>query len=239
MNLLEVEGLVARRGGRIAEPISFSVEERGALAVLGVNGAGKSTLLRLLAGAQPADGRVRLAGTDIGDWGLGRRVQAGVVLVPEGHHVFTSLTIEENVRLGAFHRGRDELPAILEDVYGVFPVLGERRGSPAGQLSGGQQQMLALGRALAGRPRVLLLDEPSLGLAAGVIGEVYRRLEQLRTEGLTVVLVEQQVRRALRFAEDAFVLHQGRVVLQGTSAELLDNDQLVNLYRGGSVPERG
>lgn len=232
MNLLEVEGLVARRGGRIAEPISFSVEERGALAVLGVNGAGKSTLLRLLAGAQPADGRVRLAGTDIGDWCLGRRVQAGVVLVPEGHHVFTSLTIEENVRLGAFHRGRDELPAILEDVYGMFPVLGERRGSPAGQLSGGQQQMLALGRALAGRPQVLLLDEPSLGLAPLMVSSIFDRIRELNERGMTILLVEQNASLALNLADEAYLLETGRIAARGAAAALLHNPAVQAAYLG-------
>ncbi len=234
MSLLEVDGLASRGGGRLTEPLSFSVQERGVLAVLGVNGAGKSTLLRLLSGAQPGAGRVRLDGEDISGWGLGRRVQAGIVLVPEGHRVFNSMSIEENLRLGAFHQPRDEVPGLLEEVYGIFPVLGERRETAAGTLSGGQQQMLALGRALAARPRVLLLDEPSLGLAPGIIGEVYRRLEHLRADGLTIVLVEQQVRRALRFADEAFVLHQGRAVLRGNAADLLADDALVELYRGGA-----
>jgi branched-chain amino acid transport system ATP-binding protein len=207
---------------------------RGELvALVGANGAGKTTLLRALSGVQRTSaGRVLFEGADITRASADRRVRLGIVQVPEGRHVFGPMSVEDNLRLGAFTRSRAEAREEIGRVYAMFPVLEEKRAQPAGTLSGGQQQMLAMGRALMAKPRLLLLDEPSMGLAPRLVEEVFAAIEALRPEATTVFLVDQNARAALRIADRGYVLETGRVVLSGSGAELLANDRVKAAYLG-------
>jgi branched-chain amino acid transport system ATP-binding protein len=238
--LLEVSGLSARYGAVAAlRDVSLEVRAGELVALIGANGAGKSTLLRAIAGLLvPAAGRVALDGRDVTGQTPEAMIRAGVALVPERRRVFADLTVLDNLELGgyALPRGRDfrsRLDAGLEEAYRLFPVLRRRRGQLAGTLSGGEQQMLAIGRALMSRPRLLLCDEPSLGLAPLVVQEIMRLLSTLREAGATILLVEQNARMALRSADRAYVLEVGRVVLSGAGADLLEDDQLKAAYLGG------
>jgi branched-chain amino acid transport system ATP-binding protein len=234
VSFFEVSHLTVRYGRVTAvRDVSFGVAPGAVLTVLGRNGAGKSSLLAAIVGAvRPTEGRVLWEGRDVTRTPPDRKARDGVVLIPEGRRVFPRLTVRENLVLGGFDLGRDERERALHRVGDLFPVLGERADSLAGLLSGGQQQMLALARALMGSPRLLLLDEPSLGLAPKVIDEVYRRLGSLREEGITIVLVEQHVPRALEFADRALVLNLGEVVLEDNAAALVDDPRLVAAYIG-------
>ncbi len=234
MTSLEVRGLCVGYGAVSAvDDVSFRAEPGEPVAVLGRNGAGKSSLLAAIAGlVRPSAGRVLLGGRDITALPAERRARASLALVPEGRRIFPRLTVEENLRLGGFWSGRDRRDVNLARVVGLFPVLGQRLGSPAGQLSGGEQQMVAVGRALMSEPQVLLLDEPSLGLAPAAVAEVYAQLRILQAEGLTLLLVEQQVRRALDFAADAIVLDAGRVAAHDVPDRLLEDPRLFNAYMG-------
>jgi branched-chain amino acid transport system ATP-binding protein len=234
MSLLEVSHLTVRYGRVTAvKDVSFGVAPGAVLAVLGRNGAGKSSLLAAIVGAvRPAEGRVLWEGRDVTRRPPDRKARDGVVMIPEGRRVFPRLTVRENLVLGGFGLDRDERERALHRVGDLFPVLRERAGALAGLLSGGQQQMLALARALMGSPRLLLLDEPSLGLAPKVIDEVYRQLGALRGQGITIVLVEQHVSRALEFADRALVLNLGEVVLEDDPAALVDDPRLVAAYMG-------
>ena len=232
MPLLELEGVEARYGPVTAlTEVTLGVDEGEVVAVLGANGAGKTTTLRAISGTVRRSGRIQLAGRT-----LRRSPEAvarlGVAHVPEGRGTFAELTVWENLRLGAYTR-RGDLDGDYERVLAYFPVLRERRYQQAGTLSGGEQQMLALARALMQRPRLLLLDEPSLGLAPLVVMEIFgivRRLNQ--EEGLAVLLVEQNARTALDVAERGYVLEVGRVVVQGTSEELRANESIRRSYLG-------
>jgi len=235
-----VGGLSARYG-RVAALRDVSLEVRAGelVALIGANGAGKSTLLRTIAGlVAPAAGRVALDGRDVTGQAPEAMIRAGVALVPERRRVFAPLTVLDNLELGgyALPRGRDfrgRLEAGVEEAYRLFPVLRQRRDQLAGTLSGGEQQMLAIGRALMTRPRLLLCDEPSLGLAPLVVAEIMRLLSTLRASGTTILLVEQNARMALRAADRAYVLEVGSVVLSGPAADLLEDDQLKAAYLGG------
>ncbi len=234
---LEVESLEVRYGRAPAlAGVSFSVGRGAVLAVLGRNGAGKSSLLRAISGlVRPAAGKVWWDGREVTRVPADRKVRLGMVMIPEGRRVFPNLTVRENLLLGGFVLPGGEIEAALERVFGLFPLLGERSEAPAGQLSGGQQQVLAIGRALMIDPKVMLLDEPSLGLAPKVIEEVYEELTRLRAEGMTILLVEQHVSRALRFADRALVLNLGEVVLEEDPAILVDDPRLVGAYMGEGV----
>ncbi|HSF86644.1 MAG TPA: ABC transporter ATP-binding protein [Acidimicrobiia bacterium] len=238
MTALEARDLEVRYGKLNAvTSVSFTVEPGSALAILGRNGAGKSSLLAALAGlVRPSRGQVLVDGVDVTPFAADRRARSGLTLVPEGRRIFRALTVEENLRLGGFWSEPDRLVADVGRVTRLFPVLAEKMASPAGHMSGGEQQMLAIGRALMSRPRVLLLDEPSLGLAPRAVADVYAQLAVLREEGLTIVVVEQQVRRALGFAADAMVLHEGSVAAHEEPGVLLDDPRLLNAYMGGSRP---
>jgi len=238
--LLEVSGLSARYGPVEAlQGVSLEVRAGEMVALIGANGAGKSTLLRVITGLlAPAAGRVRFDGRDL----TGRRpeeiLRAGIALVPERRRVFAGLTVLDNLRLGGYSLARDRafrgrLETGVEETYRLFPVLRQRRGQLAGTLSGGEQQMLAIGRALMSRPRLLLCDEPSLGLAPLIVHEIMRLLAGLRDAGTTILIVEQNARMALRAADRAYVLETGRVVLSGAGAALLEDDQLRVAYLGG------
>jgi branched-chain amino acid transport system ATP-binding protein len=238
--LLEVSGLSARYGPVPAlRDVSLEVRAGELVALIGANGAGKSTLLRAIAGlVAPAAGRVALDGRDVTGQAPEAMIRAGVALVPERRRVFAPLTVLDNLELGgyALPRGRDfrsRLEASVEEAYRLFPVLRRRRDQLAGTLSGGEQQMLAIGRALMTRPRLLLCDEPSLGLAPLVVAEIMRLLSTLREAGTTILLVEQNARMALRSADRAYVLEVGSVVLSGAATDLLQDDQLKTAYLGG------
>ena len=219
--------------------VSLEVRAGELVALIGANGAGKSTLLRAIAGlVAPTAGRVALDGRDVTGQAPEAMIRAGVALVPERRRVFAPLTVLDNLELGgyALPRGRDfrsRLEAGVEEAYRLFPVLRRRRDQLAGTLSGGEQQMLAIGRALMTRPRLLLCDEPSLGLAPLVVAEIMRLLSTLREAGTTILLVEQNARMALRSADRAYVLEVGSVVLSGAATDLLEDDQLKAAYLGG------
>jgi branched-chain amino acid transport system ATP-binding protein len=220
MNLLELDDLTVRHGQLTAvADLALDLAEGVTLAVIGANGAGTTTLLRAIAGTlTPAAGRIRLAGEDITALPAHRRAAAGIRLVPEGRRLFGSLTVAENLLVGT-HRKRPG-PWDMAAVVDLFPVLGERRDQSAAQLSGGEQQAVAIGRALLGNPRLLLLDEISLGLAPLVVGQLYEALPVIRAQGTTVLVVEQDVSQALRSADRVLCLLEGRAVLSGTPAEL-------------------
>ncbi|MBP7711189.1 MAG: ABC transporter ATP-binding protein [Gammaproteobacteria bacterium] len=234
--LLKVEGLCSHYGPvRVLSHVSLSVRAGELVAIVGANGAGKSTLLRSLSAVQPkSGGTVRFDGRDITRLPAHRVVAAGVCHVPEGRQVFAPLSVEDNLRLGAYlHRHeRAWVERELERVYTLFPILGERRAQLAGTLSGGQQQMLSIGRALLGRPRLLLLDEPSMGLAPLLVEEIFRVVRELNRSGVTVLLVEQNARAALAIADRGYVLETGRVVMSAAASELLADEGVRKAYLG-------
>jgi branched-chain amino acid transport system ATP-binding protein len=231
--LLELEDVEARYGPvHVLHGISLAVEEGSVVAVLGPNGAGKTTTLRAISGTVRRSGRIAFAGQSLGHLGPGEVARLGVAHVPEGRGTFSELTVWENLKLGAYSR-RGSLDKELERVFTYFPWLAERRRQAAGTLSGGEQQMLALARAFVQRPRLLLLDEPSLGLAPVLVAELFRIVRELNEdEGLTVLVVEQNAHLALEVAHAGYVLEAGRVVLAGTSAELQADDAVRRSYLG-------
>jgi ABC-type branched-subunit amino acid transport system ATPase component len=234
MSLLRVEQLGVRYG-RVAavQDVSLALEPGRVLAILGRNGAGKSSLLNAIAGlVRPSQGRIFWRERDISRESAARRVQTGIALVPEGRRIFPELTIRENLRLGGFRLAAHDFAGQADRVLGLFPVLAGRYDEPAGRLSGGQQQMLAVGRALMSGASLLLLDEPSLGLAPLVVDELYDQLQGLVEQGQTIILVEQHVHRALRFADQAIVLNLGRVVLSEAPQVLANDPRLVATYMG-------
>ncbi len=234
--LLEVVGLSSHYGPiRAIHRADLHIHAGELIAIVGGNGAGKTTLLHTLSGLHPASGgRVRFAGKDITRWPPHRIVAAGICQVPEGRMVFAPLSVEDNLRLGAFrqHRDPDWVRRETERVYALFPILAERRQQLAGTLSGGQQQMLAIGRALLGRPRLLLLDEPSMGLAPLLVEEIFRVIVELNTRGVTVLLVEQNARAALAIAGRGYILETGRIAKTAPTAELLADDTIRRAYLG-------
>jgi branched-chain amino acid transport system ATP-binding protein len=235
MALLELVDVGARYGGvQALHAVSLAVEEGSVVAVLGANGAGKTTTLRAVSGMVRSSGDVVLDGRRLGRHSPDAVARLGVAHVPEGRGTFAALTVWENLRLGAYaRRNGGSLKGDLERMLGHFPWLGERRNQPAGTLSGGEQQMLALGRALMGRPRLLMLDEPSLGLAPMTVREIFRIIGELNAkEGLTVLVVEQNAALALRASEHAYVLEVGRVALSGPSAELREHASVRKSYLG-------
>jgi branched-chain amino acid transport system ATP-binding protein len=214
--------------------VSLDVSAGEIVALIGPNGAGKTTLMNCIAGLhRPSAGSIDFDGVPLHTLGPHQIVERGLMLVPEGRHIFASMRVLENLEIGAFNtRARRERHATLRSVYEIFPILAERRDQMAGTLSGGQQQMLAIGRALMGRPRVLLLDEPSLGLAPLVVRDIFGVLRSINARGLTVVLVEQNARQALQLANRAFILERGRVVGQGSGDELLVDVGVQRAYLG-------
>ncbi len=232
-SMLAIEELTTDYGPvRAVDGVSFEVPEGSVTAVLGANGAGKTSLLRTITGlVRPSSGTVRLAGEDITRLPVEEIVRRGMAHVPEGRGVIAELTVEENLRLGGLWRGRDAAP--LSEIYELFPRLEERAGQPASRLSGGERQMLSIGRALVGRPRVLLLDEPSLGLAPVLVAQIMALIRRLAdTLGLAVLLVEQNARSALSIANRGVVLNLGRVVAEQEPDKLAADDQLLHAYLG-------
>ena len=231
--MLDVRNLEARYGRIPAlKGIDLSIKAGEMVALVGANGAGKSTLLRALSGVQGCSGEILFQGKNIQAMPPHERVALGIVHAPEGRQVFGPLSVEDNLRLGAYRRGRAQSAASLERVYAMFPALAERREQPAGSLSGGQQQMLAIGRALMAQPRLLLLDEPSMGLAPRLVAEIFRCVRRLRDAATSVLLVEQNARAALAIADRAYVLETGRIVLTGTGAGLLADEAVRAAYLG-------
>jgi len=233
--ILEADGLEAQYGWtRVLHGVRFAVEEKGITAILGANGAGKTTTLRAVCGMVKRAGQVRFEGQRIDGKATEEIVRRGIAHVPEGRGTFVQLTVEENLRLGAYtRRETGGLPRDFERIYGYFPVLGERRRQTAGTLSGGEQQMLAIARGLMLRPRLLLLDEPSLGLAPLLVREIFRIVQTInREEGVSVLLVEQNAAMALELAGQAYLLETGRVVMTGPAADLRRDDAIRRAYLG-------
>jgi branched-chain amino acid transport system ATP-binding protein len=233
--MLEVEGLQAGYGRvGVLEDVSLTVADGECVAVIGANGAGKSTLLKSIAGLlRPSAGTVRHQGAVITGMPAEKLVRRGMALVPEGRRLFGAMSVAENLAMGAYTVAPSTASAALERVRELFPVLAERAAQPAATLSGGEQQMLAIGRAMMSQPRFLLLDEPSLGLAPKIIMAIFDALDELRSQGLTILLVEQDARLALRHADRGYVMRTGRVVLSGGAAELAADDDVRLIYLGG------
>ena len=233
--LLEVAGLQAGYGaGQVLHDLDFSLKEGGIAAILGANGAGKTTTLRALCNMIPASGEIRFAGDRIDSLATEDIVRLGVAHVPDGRGTFVHLTVEENLRLGAYTRkDKAAVAAGMESVYAYFPRLAERRKQQAGTLSGGEQQMLAISRALMLRPRLLLLDEPSFGLAPLVVEEIFAIMRQInREQKVAVLLVEQNASLALALADHAYLLETGRMVMSGTADEISRDESIRRSYLG-------
>jgi branched-chain amino acid transport system ATP-binding protein len=232
--LLAVEDLHAAYGAIAAlRGVSLAVPAGSAVALIGANGAGKSTTLNVISGLlAPRRGTIRFAGQDIAGWRADRIAALGLLQVPEGRQVLAPLSVEDNLLLGACTRRDREVGRDLEETYRRFPRLAERRALPAGLLSGGEQQMLAIGRALMGRPRLLMLDEPSLGLAPLIVRDIFQIIAELKAQGATILLVEQNARKALEVADQVYVLERGRVVQHGETAALRDDPRIVEAYLG-------
>jgi branched-chain amino acid transport system ATP-binding protein len=233
--MLSVETLDVFHGDAQAlDGVSLEVAEGSIVAIVGANGAGKSSLIRTIAGMhRPARGRIVFRGRDIAGWPSHRVCDQGIGQVPEGRQVFPTLTVAENLAMGAMlPRARAARARNLERVLALFPILAERSAQPAGTLSGGEQQMLAIGRCLMGMPELVMFDEPSLGLAPALVQTVLATIRDLNREGLTCVLVEQNVAVSLRLANRAYVLENGRITLAGTGAELLADDRVRQAYLG-------
>lgn len=236
--MLEIQSLSAGYGGPpVLNKVSLSLHPGEIVAVVGSNGAGKTTLLNTVAGLlRPVSGHVLLDGRAIGGWATERIVRAGLSLVPEGRQVIAPLSVEENLLVGAYSRRDGRHAETLEAIYARFPRLKERRRQMSGLLSGGEQQMLAIGRALMAGPRVLLLDEPSMGLAPLVVSEIFALLSNLNRQGIAVLLVEQNARKALALASRGYVLEGGRIVLEGRAADLAASPAVVAAYLGAEPP---
>ena len=233
--MLKLEGIDAYYGDLQAlYGVSFEVEQGRVFALVGANAAGKSTTLRVISGlVTPRQGRVVLDGTDLTHVPAHQRVDLGIVQVPEGRRLFPFMSVAENLLLGAQSpRGRAARDETLRSVYTLFPMLEERKGQLAGSLSGGEQQMCAIGRALMSRPRVLMLDEPTLGLAPVLVARIFETVRTINGSGMTILLVEQNVRQALTLAHSAAVLESGHLVLSGQGRELLGDDRLKRAYLG-------
>ncbi len=234
--VLSVSGLHFSYGQiKALKGINIQVGRGEIVTIIGANGAGKTTLMKVLAGVLPARrGSLRFGGLDVTRQGSPHRVPRGMVLVPEGRQILGLMTVQENLMMGGFTR-RDtrNLRPEIEAVYARFPNLANRRNLPAGLLSGGEQQMLAIGRALIAKPRLLMLDEPSLGLAPLVVKQIFKTITDLRADGITILLVEQNARQALAISDRAYVLEGGRLALEGPASELARSSEVQHLYLGG------
>ncbi|MEW6707062.1 MAG: ABC transporter ATP-binding protein [Pseudomonadota bacterium] len=236
--LLEVQGLHAGYGrAEVLRGLQLAVQPGSVVTVVGPNGAGKSTLLNALMGLLPARGLVLYEGADVSELSLEERVMRGLALVPEKRELFSTMSVEDNLLLGGWRPkrlGQPNWKQVLDEVYALFPRLKERREQAAGTLSGGERQMLAIGRALMGGPKLLMLDEPSLGLAPLIVKEIFGIIETLRRRGVSILLVEQNARAALQVADHGYVLETGDIVLQGPAGELAADPRVIESYLGAA-----
>ena len=232
--MLAIDNLTSRYGRiEVLHGVSCEVRQGEIVTLVGSNGAGKSTLLRAISGVQPvASGTIRLDGEVINSMSAHARVARGIAQVPEGRQVFSPLSVDDNLRLGAYRRRDAEVASDLDKVYATFPALAGKRGIAAGSLSGGQQQMLAIGRALMARPKLLLLDEPSMGLAPLLVEQIFAHHRRPQAGGLTVLLVEQNAYAALAIADRGYVMETGRITMTGSGASLLDDERVRLAYLG-------
>jgi len=237
--MLRIDGLNTSYGSiGVLKDVSIRVPSGKVVSIIGANGAGKSTLLKSISGIMKIDGgRIFYKERNIAGMPANRIVRLGISQVPEGRQVFAHLTVRDNINLGAYHyfkrSNRLEIKERIERVYQMFPILGKRSKQIAGTLSGGEQQMLSIARALMGRPELLLLDEPSMGIAPLIVREIFKVVKQLNESGVTVLLVEQNARAALKVAHHSYVIERGEIVLEGLAAELLDNPKVKEHYLGG------
>ena len=233
--LLRVTDLRVSYGGiQAVKGVSFEVREGELVSLIGANGAGKTTTLKAITGTQPhAGGRIEYLGQDVGGLGAWTLVERGLVMVPEGRGTFTRMTISENLQMGAFvRRDKPQIAADVEKGFGIFPRLKERRNQLAGTMSGGEQQMLAMGRALMARPRVLLMDEPSMGLSPMMVDKIFEVVDEIHRQGTTILLVEQNASRALQLAQRGYVMDSGEVTMSGDAAALLADPKVRAAYLG-------
>ena len=232
--MLQIENLHAGYGDlEVLHGIDLDVNEGEIVALIGANGAGKTTTLKAISGiVEASEGSITFEGSNIGSWRSSQIVAEGVVQVPEGRKLFADMSVMENLRLGAYKRGRSDISSSLDEVFDLFPKLEERSIQSAGTLSGGEQQMLAIGRALMTKPRFLMLDEPSLGLAPKLVIDIFGVIKNINQLGVTVMLVEQNAVHALQLSDRGYVLENGRVVLHGTGEELLGDDRVRTAYLG-------
>ena len=233
--MLKVDGIYTQYGKiKVLNNVSFEINAGEIVALIGTNGAGKSTFLKTVSGlVRPTQGRVTLLDKDIHGMAPEKIVRAGIAHVPEGRHVFARQTVQTNLEMGAFIRtDTAEIKKDMERYFDIFPILGERRNQPAGTLSGGEQQMLAIARGLMARPRLLLLDEPSMGLAPFLVNEIFRIVGQLHEQGIAIVLVEQNVKKALKITQRAYVMELGQILYHGKSSDLIEDDRVRKSYLG-------
>jgi len=232
--LLKIENLtVGYEDLIVLRQISLEIEQGQIVALIGANGAGKTTTLKTISGLLRArEGKILFNGSPVHTWPSHKIVKAGLIQVPEGRHLFRDMTVLENLELGAYRRGKKNKPQRLKQVFEFFPKLEERKSQSAGTLSGGERQMLAIGRALMSQPRLLMLDEPSLGLAPIIVLDIFRIIQEIRDAGTTVLIVEQNAVQTLGMADWGYVLENGKIVLGGTGAELLENEQIRVAYLG-------
>ena len=238
-NILEIKNLNVSYGGiKAVKDISFSVPQGEIVTLIGANGAGKSSTLRSIVNlVKPESGSISLNGEEIQNLPTDQIVSKGITLVPEGRRVFSDLTVEENLKIGAYLR-KDSLEQDMNWVYELFPRLKERSWQLAGTLSGGEQQMLAIGRALMSRPKLIMMDEPSLGLAPIVVQDVFKIIQEINRQGVTILLIEQNANMALKTANKGYVMETGSITLTGTGAELLANDDVKAAYLGKSNSDK-
>ena len=231
--LLKIEGLKVNYGGiEAVKGISLSVEEGQIVTLIGANGAGKSTTLRTISGlVKPREGKITFCGEDITGMDPTSIVKRGITMAPEGRRIFPDMTVKENLRVGAYLRN-DDLSEDLNMVYDLFPRLKEREWQAGGTLSGGEQQMLAVGRALMAKPKLIMLDEPSLGLAPLVVKSIFEIIRRINKQGVTILLIEQNANMALQVAHSAYVLETGRITMNGPGAELLTDERIKEAYLG-------
>jgi branched-chain amino acid transport system ATP-binding protein len=233
--MLKVEGIHTQYGKiKVLKDVSFEINPGEIVALIGTNGAGKSTFLKTISGlVRPTQGRISFMDQDVQGIAPEKIVHAGIAHVPEGRHVFARQTVMTNLQIGAFIRkDTDEINKDIERYFKIFPILGERRNQPAGTLSGGEQQMLAIARGLMARPKLLLLDEPSMGLAPFLVNEIFRIIGQLHEQGIAIVLVEQNVKKALKITRRAYVMELGKILYHGDSKDLMADDRVRKCYLG-------
>jgi branched-chain amino acid transport system ATP-binding protein len=237
--MLKVEGIHTQYGKiKVLSDVSFEINPGEIVALIGTNGAGKSTFLKTLSGlVRPTQGRISFKDQEIHGLAPEKIVLAGIAHVPEGRHVFARQTVLTNLQVGAFIRkDADEIQKDIERYFKIFPILGERRNQPAGTLSGGEQQMLAIARGLMARPKLLLLDEPSMGLAPFLVNEIFRIIRQLHEQGIAIVLVEQNVKKALKITQRAYVMELGKILYHGDSKDMIADDRVRKSYLGEALP---